>query len=123
MDHGGPAARRAGEVAGPVTVTGLLLVSEPRGSALQRNDPAHGLWYSRDVAAIAAARGLGGRVAPYFIDADAKPNPGGLPAGGLTVIAFPNSHLLYAAIWFTGAAMTLLAAAYAAREELRARRR
>ena len=122
-DQADPAARRAGEIAGPVTVTGLLRVSEPRGSALQRNDPTHGLWYSRDVAAIAAARGLGGRVAPYFIDADATPNPGGLPVGGLTVIAFPNSHLLYAAIWFTGAAMTLLAAAYAVREERRARRR
>lgn len=121
-DQADPQARPAGEVAGPVTVTGLLRVSEPRGSALQRNDPAHGLWYSRDVPAIAASRGLGGGVAPYFVDADAAPNPGGLPVGGLTVTAFPNSHLLYAAIWFTGAAMTAAAAGYAAREEVRARR-
>jgi surfeit locus 1 family protein len=36
-------------------------------------------WYSRDVAAIAKAKGLG-PVAPYFIDADASPNPGGYGA-------------------------------------------
>ncbi len=37
---------------------------------------------------------------PYFIDADASPNPGGWPLGGLTVIVFPNNHLVYALTWF-----------------------
>src|SRR3546814_7385898 len=55
--------------AGPQRVTGLLRVTEPGGAFLRRNDPAHDHWYSRDVAAIARARGLG-VVAPYFIDAD-----------------------------------------------------
>ncbi len=40
------------------------------------------------------------RVAPFFIDADAAPNPGGLPIGGLTVVRFRNSHLVYALTWF-----------------------
>ena len=31
-------------------------------------------------------------------------NPGGLPVGGLTVIAFRNSHLVYALTWFALAA-------------------
>jgi len=44
-------------------------------------------------------------VAPFFIDADATPNPGGLPVGGLTVISFPNNHLVYALTWFTLALM------------------
>lgn len=65
------AAHGAGEAQMPATVTGLLRISEPRGNFLRRNDPAHELWYSRDVRAIAVARGLKGRVAPYFIDADA----------------------------------------------------
>ncbi|WP_431311051.1 SURF1 family protein [Methylobacterium nigriterrae] len=102
--------RRAGEVAGEATVTGLLRISEPHGAFLRANDPAANRWTSRDVAAIAAARGLG-TVAPYFIDADAAPNPGGLPVGGLTVVAFRNDHLVYALTWF---ALALMAAGGAA---------
>jgi surfeit locus 1 family protein len=98
------ASRSAGEIAGETTVTGLMRISEPGGGFLRNNDPAQGRWYSRDVAAIAAAHGLAD-VAPYFIDADATPNPGGLPIGGLTVISFPNNHLVYALTWFALALM------------------
>jgi len=51
-------------------------------------------------------------VAPYFIDADNAPNPGGLPVGGLTQIVFPNSHLSYALTWFGMAIMSLGMAGY-----------
>lgn len=95
-----PATRRAGEIEGKTTVTGLLRMTEPKGGFLRSNDPDANLWYSRDVGAIAGARGLK-EVAPYFIDADATPNPGGLPVGGLTVVAFRNAHLVYALTWFT----------------------
>ncbi len=88
------------------TVIGLLRMSEPGGSLLQANQPLAGRWHSRDVAAIAQARGLS-HVAPYFIDADATPNPGGWPEGGLTVIRFPNNHLVYALTWFGLAALSL----------------
>ena len=98
---------RYARVPGPVTITGLLRVSEPKGGFLRSNDPAAGRWYSRDVAAIAAAKSLG-PVAPYFIDADAA-SGAGWPRGGLTVVAFPNNHLQYALTWFVMAA--LLAAA------------
>lgn len=97
-----PATREA--VAGPVTVSGLMRMSEPGGGFLRANDPVAGRWYSRDVAAIAAAENLRGPVAPYFIDADATPNPGGLPVGGLTVIRFRDNHLSYALTWFALAA-------------------
>lgn len=99
-----PATRAAGQATGPVAVTGLLRLSEPGGGFLRGNDPGAGRWYSRDIAAIAMTRGLGA-AAPYFIDADAAPNAGGLPIGGLTVIAFPDSHLVYALTWFALAAM------------------
>ena len=111
-----PATRTAGQVEGPVTVTGLLRITEPKGGFLRSNEPAAERWYSRDVAAIAAARGLTD-VAPYFIDADATPNPGGLPIGGLTVIAFPNSHLVYAVTWFGLAVMLAFGVGYAVRSE------
>ncbi len=99
-------ARAAGNVAGPVTVTGLLRVTEPGGGFLRSNDPAAGRWFSRDVAAIARARGLG-RTAPYFVDADAAPNPGSYPVGGLTVVRFRDHHMIYALTWFALSALSL----------------
>lgn len=108
----------------PVTITGLLRISEPRGGFLRRNDPAGNRWFSRDVQAIAAARGLS-HVAPYFVDADAEPNAGknsgDEPIGGLTVIAFPNNHLVYAITWYLLALMVVLAAVRVRREEKRLR--
>lgn len=88
--------------AGTIRVTGLLRLTEPGGGFLRSNDPAADRWYSRDVAAIAAKRGLV-RIAPYFIDA-AETAPGG-PIGGLTIVSFPNNHLVYAITWFVLAAM------------------
>ncbi len=90
------------------TVTGLLRITEPGGGFLRHNDPAAERWYSRDVQAIAAARGLAD-VAPYFIDAEraaagARDGPPG-PGPGLTVLAFPNSHLVYAITWYALALM------------------
>lgn len=103
-----PASRAAGQVAGPVTITGLLRASEPKGGFLRTNDPAGDRWYSRDVPAIAAARGVG-QAAPFFVDADATPNPGGWPVGGLTVLRFNNNHLVYALTWFGLAGISLAA--------------
>lgn len=82
---------------GLANLTGLVRASEPGGGFLRRNDPAADRWFSRDVPAIARARGLG-EVAPVFIDADAGGS--GWPRGGMTVVRFPNNHLVYALTWF-----------------------
>lgn len=105
-----PAGQAVASPAGTIAVVGLLRPSEPGGGFLRANDPAHGRWFSRDVAAIARSRGLT-RVAPYFIDADATPNPGGYPVGGLTVTAFRNAHLAYALTWAALAGLSLYGAA------------
>ncbi|WP_242416844.1 SURF1 family protein [Sphingomonas panni] len=92
---------RRGKVAPPtgtVTVRGLLRITEPGGGFLRSNVPAEDRWYSRDVAAIAAKRGLTD-VAPYFVDAVADPKVA-WPRGGLTVVTFRNNHLVYALTWF-----------------------
>lgn len=109
-------ARTAPEPQGDTTVTGLLRLTEPHGGFLRKNDPAADRWFSRDVQAIAAARGLAD-AAPYFVDAEAAPTQQTAtdtptwPAGGLTVIAFPNSHLVYALTWY-GLALMVLGAAW-----------
>jgi surfeit locus 1 family protein len=107
--------------AGEQRVTGLLRVTEPGGGFLRHNDPAADRWYSRDVAAIAARRGLA-RVAPYFIDADARasePARSDWPRGGLTVVRFPNNHLVYALTWFGLAALVAVLLARALRSDRR----
>ena len=103
-------SRMAGEPQGEVSLVGLLRMAEPGGGFLRRNDAAADRWYSRDVAAIAAARGLpADKVAPFFIDAgkDAQGAASDQPVGGLTVISFRNHHLVYALTWF---ALALLVA-------------
>jgi len=97
-----------------VRVTGLLRASEPGGGFLRANDPSSGRWYSRDVAAIAQARGLG-EVAPYFVDLDAASEPGPLPRGGMTQVSFRNTHLVYALTWFCLALMAAFAIAHLVR--------
>ena len=78
-----PARRPLGQPSGPVTVTGLARAPETRGLFVPANDPAHDEWFVRDLGDIAAAKGLGS-VAPFYVDADATPNPGGWPLGGQT---------------------------------------
>ena len=107
---------------GEVTVTGLLRMPEPSGF-FRRNDPARNNWYTRDVATIAAARGLHD-VAPYFVDADAgSASSGQWPEGGKTVINFPNNHLSYLITWYLLALMVLGGSVYVGYDEYRLRRR
>jgi len=99
-----PAGRAAGQIEGEVEIIGLLRKSEPEGRILRSNQPVADRWFSRDVAAIAAARDLAG-VAPFFIDAEAGPGAASVPQGGLTVVRFRNAHLTYAVTWFGLAAL------------------
>lgn len=117
--------RQAAEPRGRVALEGLLRVTEPGGYFLRRNEPASGRWHSRDVQAISAARELGRKTAPYFIDAseplqrDAGPTS---PVGGLTVVDFSNNHLVYALTWYALALMVIGAAGRVVFEEARLRR-
>jgi len=117
-----PASRPKGQMEGEASVVGLLRLTEQGGGYLRTNEPANDRWFSRDVAAIATARGLG-EVAPYFIDAEAlAPEVPGAPIGGLTVIAFSNNHLQYALTWFGLALMLIAGTALVVRHEWRLRR-
>lgn len=107
---------------GRVEIVGLLRISEPKGGFLRSNDPAHGRWYSRDVAAILRARGLPPEAsAPYFVDAARDPSNDVWPRGGMTVVSFRDHHLSYALTWFGLAALTLVAGYYLFASERRLR--
>lgn len=105
-DRRDPSTRAEGQVTGEVEVTGLLRLPEEASWFVPANDPARGAFYRMDPAGIAAAKGLPD-AAPFVVDADAAPVPGGLPDGGGTRIAFPNRHLEYALTWY-GLAAALL---------------
>lgn len=108
INRGFRPTRLAAPQPGPVRVIGLLRITEPGGGFLRSNDPAADRWFSRDVPAIARKRGLG-PVAPFFIDAEATAPSPDAPAGGLTVVRFPNNHLVYAITWYTLAGMAAFA--------------
>ena len=98
-----PARRAAGQIAGEVTVTGLMRPPEKRNTFTPADEPDQNLWFTRDPAALGRALGLTD-AAPFSVDADADGNPGGWPKGGATVMTIPNNHLSYALTWFALAA-------------------
>jgi surfeit locus 1 family protein len=103
-----PEKRSAGQLPGPVRVTGLLRLPHGRpGWLVPDNRPDLNYWFWVDPPAMAAATGLSD-VAPFYIDADATPNPGGWPKGGITPIDLPNDHLQYAITWFALAAAAVV---------------
>lgn len=101
-----PAKRPESQPAGEVTVTGLVRAPEERNAFTPADDPAKNAWFARDPRAIAQARNVG-PVAPFYVEADATPNPGGWPKGGQTKLDLPNNHLQYALTWY-GIALTLV---------------
>jgi surfeit locus 1 family protein len=106
MELRDPTTRPESQPAGEVTVTGLVRAPEERNAFTPADDPARNTWFARDPQAIAKARNLD-RVAPFYVEADATPNPGGWPKGGQTRLDLPNNHLQYAVTWY-GIALTLV---------------
>jgi len=97
-----PAKRAAGQIADTIRVQGLLRLP-PAGKPnwfLPDNRPDLNYWFWVDLPAMSAADELD-RVAPFYIDADTAPNPGGWPKGGVTRLMLPNNHLQYAITWFS----------------------
>jgi surfeit locus 1 family protein len=82
------------------TITGLLRLYQGRPSWFTPdNRPATNEWFYVDPAAMAAAGSLAG-VLPFYVDADAGPDPLAYPVGGQTPLDLPNNHLQYAITWY-----------------------
>jgi surfeit locus 1 family protein len=105
QDRQDAASRPDGEIAGPVAVTGVLRWPEPPGLFTPAADPARNLWFSRDSAAIAAAKGVA--AAPFYIELEGPEPPGGLPHPARLKPNLPNNHLQYAITWFGLAAVLI----------------
>ena len=99
-----PKSRPDGEVSGPVTLAGAMRWPDSRHWFTPTDDAAHNLWFVRDPAAIAVAKGLGS-VAPFYVEQETPAPPGGLPQPGKLVVSLPDNHLQYALTWFGLAAV------------------
>jgi surfeit locus 1 family protein len=107
QDRQDPQTRTAGQFAGAVEVVGALRGPEARGWFTPDDDLTRNLWFVRDHIAMAAAKGWG-TVAPFYVEQEAPPAPGGLPQVGPIQPNLPDNHLQYAVTWF-GLAAVLLA--------------
>lgn len=96
--------RSSGQVTGPVEVTGRLRGDHLKGSSfVPANEPAKNLWYSRDLAEMAAQRcgGMSPDAPPaFFVEYDGAAPPGGWPKPEPDSIQLRNDHLQYALTWF-----------------------
>jgi surfeit locus 1 family protein len=99
-----PRSRPDGQVARPIEIVGAMRWPDIRHWFTPGDDPGHNLWFARDPAAIAAAKGLGA-VAPFYIEQETPAPPGGLPQPGKLVVSLPDNHLQYALTWFGLAAV------------------
>jgi surfeit locus 1 family protein len=103
--------RPDGEPDGVVDIVGMMRWTEPRGTFTPNDEPAKNLWFARDPAAMAKAKNWG-TVAPFYVDQEAPPVPGGLPRVGPLKVNLPNNHLQYAVTWYGLAAVLVVASLF-----------
>jgi len=106
-----PATRPQGAIAGTVPIVGVMRWPDRPGLFTPAAEPAKNLWFARDPAGMAAAKGLDA-VAPFYIEQESPPAPGGLPAVGTLTPTFPNNHLGYAVTWYGLAAVLVVSFAF-----------
>ena len=107
LDKKDPATRAQGQIEGPTSLIAVARAPQARGMFSNPDDVAKNIWYTRDPVTMGAALKLA-HVAPFYVEADATPNPGGLPIGGRTQVTIRNEHLQYAITWFGLAAVLLV---------------
>jgi surfeit locus 1 family protein len=101
-----PVARPQGQVPGEVRILGVLRWPEHPGWFTPEPQPAANLWFHRDPAGMARAKGVG-PVAPFYVAQEGPVPPGGLPKPGPLAANLRDPHLQYALTWY-GLAVVLI---------------
>jgi surfeit locus 1 family protein len=102
-----PAARREGQVDGPVTVSGIVRLAAPPNPYVQESDAAKRLWFTRNPIGMAGMADVN-IDQPVVVAADERSVVPGGPRFPGWRFNLPNRHLEYALTWF-GLALTLAA--------------
>jgi len=101
-----PATRAEGQIAGTVNVLGVIRWPDPPSMFTPTAEPSHNLWFARDPAPIAAAKGL--KAAPFYIEQESPLPAKSWPLPAHLQPVLPNNHLQYAITWYGLAAALLL---------------
>lgn len=80
-------------------IIGYLRWPEPSGWFVSDHDSTGDIWFVRDHRAMAALKGWGGQVAPFYIDQEGPVPANGLPRPGPLTVNLRNNHLGYAWTW------------------------
>lgn len=101
-DRRDPAKRAQGQLTGHVDLTGVVRRAQLQRGFAPANSPERNVWFHVDVPAMRALAGAppDPELDRFFVEADATPNPGGVPMGGQTELNIPNDHLQYSITWF-----------------------
>ena len=96
------ATQAAAQPAGKIELTGLVRRSQISARFAPENVPDKNVWFQADVPLMRKMAGAAPdpKLDTFFLEADATPNPGGVPVGGQTRLEIPNDHLQYAITWF-----------------------
>ena len=90
---------------GIVEVTGAMRWPEASHWFTPKANPAENLWFVRDPAPIAAAKGWG-PVAPFYVEQELPVPPADGPSPASSCPSLPDNHLQYAVTWY-GLALVL----------------
>jgi surfeit locus 1 family protein len=93
-----PETRAEGQLAGTVTVNGIIRLPQVKTFFQPENEPAKNVWFYIDPAQMADAAGVPART-DLYLDAEKIEIPGNYPLGGQARIELPNDHLQYAVTW------------------------
>jgi surfeit locus 1 family protein len=104
-------ASRPETISASAELTGVLRWPEQRGTFSPADHPEQNLWFVRDPAAIAAAKGWG-KVAPFYLELESPVPAANLPRPGRLQPRLRNPHLGYALTWYglAGAMAAMLGA-------------
>ena len=109
-----PSSRAAGQTSGEIEIVGVLRWPDAPSAFAPAPDPRRNLWYSRDSAAIAAAKGID--AAPFYVEQEAPTPPGGWPRPARLQPNLPNNHMQYVVTWYgLAAALAAVFVAWAIR--------
>jgi surfeit locus 1 family protein len=113
LDRKAPDKRAAGNVAGQVSLDGVVRLNGKQTWFVPDNRPDLNFFFWVDLPAMAKLAGQPNTEARFFVEAGPAKNPGGFPIGGQTRIDLPNDHLQYAITWFSLAiALTVIYVLY-----------
>lgn len=93
-----PDTRAQGQLAGEVTMDGVVRLTQRQAFMQPDNEPEKNVWFFLDLPSMVTKAGLPAR-SDLYVEAAASDIPGTYPLGGQTKINLPNDHLQYALTW------------------------